>query len=74
MKIILVLMSALLLTACGPEQKPVDTLPPAPVVPPEPIIVEKPKPAEPVFQMSNIMGLHKRFCRKNIGRAVFKTG
>ena len=72
MKIILVLMSALLLAACGPEQKPVDTPPPAPVVPPEPIIIEKPKPAEPAFQMSNIMGLQKNSVENILGAPSLK--
>ncbi|MBL4603256.1 MAG: hypothetical protein JKY84_10945 [Emcibacteraceae bacterium] len=72
MKIILVLMSVLLLAACGPEQKLADTPPPAPVVVPEPTIAEKPKPAEPAFQMSNIMGLQKDSVEKILGEPSLK--
>ena len=48
-------MSAILLVACGPGQQLAET----PLPPPAPVIAEKPKPAAPAFQMSNIMGLQK---------------
>lgn len=48
-----------LVGACGPEQKLAETPPPPPEPAPVPDIVEKPKPAEPRFQMANIMGLQK---------------
>tara|TARA_R110002096_G_scaffold266710_1_gene460302 strand:+ start:95920 stop:96318 length:399 start_codon:yes stop_codon:yes gene_type:complete len=71
MKLLLVFISALLLVACGPEQKLADT-PPAPEVTPEPLIVEKPKPAEPAFQMSNIMGLQKSSVEDILGTPSLK--
>lgn len=61
MKLYLVLITTLLLAACGPEQKLAETPPPPAEVEPAPLpdIVAKPKPAEPAFQMTNIMGLQK---------------
>ena len=57
MRILFVLSVVLMISACGPEKGVVDTPPPAPAVAPEPIIAEKLKPAEPQFQMTNILGL-----------------
>lgn len=67
MKLYLTMISVILLTACGPEQRAVDTPPPAPEVTPEPTVVQKPKPAEPRFQMSNIMGLQKSTVESILG-------
>ena len=72
MKLQLVLLSALFLVACGPEQQLTDTPPPAPETAPEPMIVEKPKPAEPAFQMSNIMGLQKSSVEDILGTPSLK--
>lgn len=72
MKLLLVLISALFLVACGPEQQLADTPPPAPEVVPEPVIAEKPKPAEPAFQMSNIMGLQKSSVEDILGTPSLK--
>ncbi|MDG1994942.1 MAG: hypothetical protein P8J14_00480 [Emcibacteraceae bacterium] len=56
MKLLVIFFSALLLVACGPEEKVVESAPPAPEAP-VPVIADKPDPEEPRFQMSNIMGL-----------------
>lgn len=72
MKVILVLISALLLVACGPEQNLADTPPPVVEPAPVPAIVEKPKPAEPAFQMSNIMGLQKSSVENILGAPSLK--
>ena len=56
MRHLVILFSVLLLAACGPEKKVVESAPPAPEVP-IPVIADKPAPEEPRFQMSNIMGL-----------------
>lgn len=57
----------LVLAACGPEQKLEEVPPPAPESAPLPDIVEKPKPAEPRFQMANIMGLQKSSVEEILG-------
>ncbi len=59
MKQIFGIAGLLLLVGCGPEQKLAEVPPPAPEPAPVPDIVEKPMPAEPRFQMANIMGLQK---------------
>lgn len=67
MKYNLMIVGVFFLAACGPENNVVDTPPPAPEAPPEPIVTEKPKPAEPRFQMSNIMGLQKSTVESILG-------
>jgi hypothetical protein len=57
MKFLTILSCFLLLVACDPKKTVVDSAPPAPEAVPEPQIAAKPDPAEPRFQMSNIMGL-----------------
>ena len=67
MKIRLIIFLTVLLTACGPEDRLTDVPPPAPEPAPVPDIAEKPKPAEPRFQMSNIMGLQKSTVESILG-------
>ena len=67
-----VLIFSLLLVACGPEEKLAQSPPPAPEEVPEPVILEKPKPAPPAFQMSNIMGLQKSTVESILGAPSLK--
>ncbi len=72
MKLRVILISIFLLTACGPEEKLAETPPPAPESAPVPEIAAKPKPAEPRFQMANIMGLQKSTVESILGAPSLK--
>ncbi len=78
MKKIISILGVLILSACGPEQKLAETPPPpeeetlASEPAPLPYIVEKPKPAEPRFQMANIMGLQKSSVEDILGLPSLK--
>lgn len=68
MKLFLILMSTALLISCGVQQNVVDTPPPAPEPVVETVIEDAaPKPPEPRFQMSNIMGLEKSTVESILG-------
>ena len=68
-KQLVIFCGALLISACGPENRVEDTPPRAPEEMPAPVpdIAEKPKPAEPRFQMANIMGLQKSSVESILG-------
>lgn len=73
MRLFLILMGTVLLASCGQQQKVADTPPPAP----EPVIEQQPeeivpKPPEPRFQMSNIMGLEKSTVESILGAPSLK--
>lgn len=73
MRILFTLSVMVLLSACGPEKELVDVAAPsAPVEVPEPVIVEKPMPAEPQFQMNNILGLATSSVEKILGDPSLK--
>lgn len=72
MRNLFVLSMVLVLSACGPEKEVVDAPPPAPAVAPEPIIAEKPTPAEPQFQMNNILGLTTNSVEQILGDPALK--
>jgi len=69
MKTLLLLSSFLILAACEPKKKLVETPPPAPEVVVE---VEAPKPAEPRFLMSNIMTLERSTVESIMGEPSLK--
>lgn len=72
MRLLILLFSVLLVAACDPSRTVVDIAPPAPEVAPAPQIAAKPAPAEPRFQMSNIMGLTKGTVENIMGKPSLK--
>ena len=72
MKLYLIPLCAFLLVACGAKQQVADTSPPAQTEVVEPVIAEKPKPPEPRFQTSNIMGLGKSTVESILGNPSLK--
>lgn len=67
MKLILILISTLLLLSCNTSRQSAETAVPSSEWFPEPEIYEKPKPAAPNFQISNIINLQKSSVQSILG-------
>ncbi len=68
MKFLIFLAGVFILTACQPTTKVVDIPPPAPVA----VVSPAPKPPEPRFKMSNIIGLEKTTVENIMGQPSLK--